>query len=283
MRRPEQQSIKLMLNGWRFYFYSSLIHDSSSHDKSRFTCSQSLSGLESNPWTLLHEKELHLIFSQDLYLVFQVLLGLLHLQEFLTLHFVQVAQCSWVLDFQVLLWVQLSRVVPGVLKGLVQPDLEGRIKPSIIRGGKCAPHKFHFHLLSIWFIDEDKSAFLFTESQVSTWFSLKSRKTNKPFEKVRRTSNQRNNIHVSYQSILPAEAHLPDCAPLALHLPNPHITRLDNSGKPGHVMFSDLLYVFTFFVSMCIHIQVLPAPKMHSDLLTSDPANLLIFRFEFCL
>lgn len=76
---------------------------------------------------MLHEKELHLIFRKDLYLVFQVLLGLLQLQEFLELHFVQVAQCSWVLDFQVLLWVQLSRVVPGVLKCLVQPDLKGII------------------------------------------------------------------------------------------------------------------------------------------------------------
>lgn len=74
------------------------------------------------------------------------------------------------------------------------------------------------------YIDKDKLACLFTESQVSTWFSLKSRKTNKPFEKVRRTSNQLNNIHVSHQSTVLAGAHLPDCAPLALHLPNPHIT-----------------------------------------------------------
>lgn len=103
------------------------------------------------PMTFLSQKEtLHLKYSEELYLVFQVLLALLQLQEFLELHFVQVAHWSWVLDFQVLLWVQLSRVVPGVLKGLVQPGLEGRRKSLTIREN-CAPHKFHFHLLSCLF------------------------------------------------------------------------------------------------------------------------------------
>lgn len=104
------------------------------------------------PMTFVSRKgTLHLKYSQELYLVFQVLLGLLHLQEFLELHSVQVAQCSWVPDFQVLLWVQLSQVAPWVLKGLVQPGLEGRRKPPIIREESCALHKFHFHLLSCLF------------------------------------------------------------------------------------------------------------------------------------